>query len=1179
MSPRKDTIKVVPALIVVVAIMLATIPVWRLVRGSMERLREALITQLAQQTGYSISYRRLSPSLLRSLQIHDLRISEGERDIFYSPRIRIFYDLRQLLSSDRLAALKEIRINNSTLVIDNRRERQLLENLFTTYDEDGRACLDDLRITGRNLRVDVGDADLQYGVDDLFFDIAINGCDVALEGRGALTVRDPRLPDELADLQVSLAVDGYTDINLESARADLTIEHLSTPLLELQKQSFRLRYAADQLSIRKVGDDVPLDLVMEASLDSGRLQVQLDTERFEPADFLSLRGGLRPFDLLLAGSYIGSAQLEFDPETQNLSYDVNLEGRVGRPTINDTVTVTVDATGDQRQVDFNSISMRTESGRAQFSGTLDIANLRAEGGLEFSQFGYAGLGSLTGMFDIRQTDQQVIVQSSGVDLGHARLQEIRVAIKPDRLITGVSAAIIFDSQGTKRLNLTADLSNLVDRPSRFEASFEGIDPLDLYHVTGGIFAAANLPALNQLRDNYAFDGRIFVELRGDSLQFATSGMQLYDRSRPQAVLSFSLQGNERGFELPDILLNSADYRLESSIVGNIMDDGAVDIGVDLQLRDVAYRLQTLFVPGRSVIVSGSHATEIEVWFNTADRIVLKAHTEELLIPLSEDRLLLSLDVGGSYRSGQDWSARIEDLTVQYLNDDGERLSETKIAARFDASGGSLENIVFNDSISRLVGSGTIGYSEIVTFNLQLRSQEDAERYDLTARYTDGEIRALLTLADIPLRRLGSSALGGVAQGNLTITGTLASPTIELQFQVIDGLLNTDSFTVSGSALLQDRVVTLRGINLRYFDIDIRVIEGGYDLRSGRLTITTRVAQTTMASTVDNNSDDAIDLLIQITTQLAPWDATAPLSFGIPTRVDIEIDGIRVGDERQRWDFVVQRRRQAYTISGAPGDALIGRLFDDGRFTLQGLMPLPVRFRADGTIADGRIEVDIIDFEAYPAELTRIIDLGILRFTGGRLSGVMRIVGPITDPDFYGTLFADGARAEMDFIPDPIGPTSGFLVLQGKILQVYRFDAHVEDSAASVEIEVVFDHWRPVEFRVEVEVTEEQRVHVDYVFGRIHVEGYVGANLLVLGKQQSSSSGAAVPFDIAVEGTIIARDGTILVLSEEAEQPREAPAVISLALDMVSGNAAKLCLAVERVSGYSRRCGSRADPAS
>jgi len=165
---------------------------------------------------------------------------------------------------------------------------------------------------------------------------------------------------------------------------------------------------------------------------------------------------------------------------------------------------------------------------------------------------------------------------------------------------------------------------------------------------------------------------------------------------------------------------------------------------------------------------------------------------------------------------------------------------------------------------------------------------------------------------------------------------------------------------------------------------------------------------------------------------------------------------------------------------------------------------------------------------------------IFTFTTGSAQGILRIIGPINDPDWIGYL--DVANAEMEFSPSPdtVKPLNSRLIFDGKSFSLPRTTSFSGDTKIEGEGFFYIDHWRPEGVELIFYAEEYPGVHVSYPFDTVFVDGYATGAVRV--RSDSTTT--------RLDGKIRANSCRITLQRQERDQPvSEGRPAIPLSVDM------------------------------
>jgi hypothetical protein len=219
------------------------------------------------------------------------------------------------------------------------------------------------------------------------------------------------------------------------------------------------------------------------------------------------------------------------------------------------------------------------------------------------------------------------------------------------------------------------------------------------------------------------------------------------------------------------------------------------------------------------------------------------------------------------------------------------------------------------------------------------------------------------------------------------------------------------------------------------------------------------------------------------------------------------------------------------------------LYENGEFEGSTRAPLPLAFDAIGILERGQIEVDFVDVRGDMGRLWGILDVPGFAITGGSATGSLRIVGPVNDPDFYGTLLATNVTAELDILQDELGPARTFVVFDEKQMNVRQSVVSVGDGGADVSMTALFSRWIPEVYEVRIETVPGSPVPVANQFGDIEVDGYAAGSILV-----SGDTGG-----VRITGDVTASPMRITLSDQQELQPEDSePSELSVDITVRTG---------------------------
>ncbi|NBF41833.1 MAG: hypothetical protein GVY14_15595 [Spirochaetes bacterium] len=1130
-NPAPHRIHLSEILVIVTLALLTAVlfgPVQSFFNARMEEFKQEMITELEDRVGRSISYSSISPSVLRAVEIRGLVINGNtdERDALVEiERLRLFYRPLRLLLGRSDAAAAELRIEDTDFHIDRRRDEdviRLIRRVTTGSDgtDSDRGDRPVFELSGRNVSITYQDANRLYEVDDVFFQSTITEDEVAVEWESTVSARLGDAEGSVSEIRGRVKLQGSVQPDTNEAHLRVALPWVTTPVFRVRNQSFDFAYDDSGAAIHKLQNNDPVDLTIRTDADFDQLQLELLAESFVPQDIMSLRGPLSPFNPWLLGEMSGEAQLSYSRRSGALSYSADLSGRTNNRDLPEQVSLDVRVTGDETAADVEELSVRPDRGELRFSGSLAFPDLVPTGAVSLFGFSYGPVSSpLSGVLRVSGTDSGgIAARSSRLSYGRVVIHDVELAADTAaQAATSYEASLSFDEDGTSAVTL----SGSAEEGQRASAMVRlvRVPALSVYDIAGELVEVPAEP--REALESVVLDARADLTMEDGAYEVEVpyvSAQDLDDRSR---FISFGLSRTERSFEIRHLSAGFGGQRLRGRLAADVESSDRIDFDSELSVNGREYVLEGVYRPGRSVDLSVAQGLDAQVYFNRSGEVVFAARANEVPLPSADASRTLSFRVGGSFFSLAQWTARVEELTVRNPTGAGSALS---LAAEAGPDGGTISRFAYRDGVSRLKGEGAIEFADNVSPRLTLdaATPDGNERYELSLVYENGSLNGTVAVTQSPLRRISGDPIRGSLDATVDLETLLADPRVTVQFETQDATFNADSISAQGTLRVTERALVMNRVNLRYLTRTVSDARGTLDLETGEMTLSASIENQ------ETDEDSRVKALIRAAFAAPALPLSVSAVATTPFDAVVRLSGIDFPEGREEpWEFQVERSLGELTVAGGPDDSIAARVATGGEFRVEVRDPLPIRFLAAGVLTAGEIEANVTNVFLDVAEFGAPVEGETISLVGGRFSGAIRVVGPVNDPDFYGTLEATGVESRIDFIAERIGPASTFVVFQEKIVEINRFRVPAGEGTGIVAGTLILNRWAPEEFRLRIEIPDDPGIRVAYNFGGLYVDGYGRGDLKIQG----------APGRVDVSGSILV-DQTSLTLAEQVERPEK-----------------------------------------
>ncbi|MFW5688074.1 MAG: hypothetical protein ACOC1U_00760, partial [Spirochaetota bacterium] len=1052
------------------------------IRAELERrfatIKDQAVTELENLIGREVTYSSVSPSILRYLSVRDLTI-HGRRgepaDLLTVGRLRVYYRPLRLLQGRYSEAFSEIRIENTELTLDTRSETDLTalladilggstggtraegadgssaeadpESRAPTGESTAAASLadllpDDFLVSGRNIHLDIRSSIGRLDTERLFFSTTLADETISVRVQGDARLRDT--PDSIPVSGIGGRLEAFGTINVATGDTllEVSLPELTSDLATLRSQVLQVRFSNGVLEARNVQNRDPIDIYVRYIDAEGELYARVLADGYRLSDLVQLEGGYAALNRYLRLPIRGQANATVTPDSLEFGGSILTEV-TGFPEIpQGDLTLRFD--GDAEGVSIDELVYDAPIGRAEYRGDIQLAPLRPSGVLSVRDLRYGNAQPLTLTARLSSFANVIRLETDPFRYAGTPIESVRGSLAMESE-PRAEVTIDLGPGGASRLEIeTLHEPDGTLRSARVDARH--VRPEPLLRIQDAILPDLSVPDLSMLPDSTVVDARAIVDLT-DGLSVDVPLFYAFDSAIPSDHLSFSLAYDDGDLLVRDVTAGYHGYSGRGDFSALVRNGGTIAFESDVVVEDVAYRFSGVLDPSNSLAIRGLYDVDARFYFGERGELIFRA-SGDIPLPLQgPDESSLAFAANGYYFSPDDWTVNVDDLDARGVPIATVPSARIGVRGSFSDSGGRIARLSYSDAFSELTGNGEVSWdlpSPSGTVALVL-SETDAgpspaeapsdapagndqpEAYEISASLADGRLDASASLQSLPIRRLGIETVRGALTGGIQVAGPPDALSTRVSGALVDGRFNTDPVELRATVEIDPDAIRVVDASGRYVRSRAEGVSGVLSTADGSLSLSGTVVQpgeegdVPVGVQVAGAFEDLRDLA---DVAESDFNGTVLLS-DLPVQEDLP----------SAWEFRIARAAGTTSISGGPNDAIVASLGPDGAFEGRFGSPIPIRFDAVGFLEGGSIEADLTNVWADVPRLWSIIATPDFIFTGGVGTGSVRIVGPVNDPDFYGTLVAEDVTADLSIIPDTLGPARTFLVFDEKILTV------------------------------------------------------------------------------------------------------------------------------------------------
>ena len=752
--------------------------------------REDTIANLFQTLDYDISYRDISPSLLRAFEVRDLAISNrGASDdpLVFIRHLRLRYSLSRLvISRDPVAALREI---------------QLVDSDFTLDLEGDRG----LGILLQALSVAVSGGDDSLGPTELPpMNLAGANLGVVIEGRGTRVELRELYFRVRAGERLRITASGNVAALLSStvSPALLGNEFLGNRLPDHRQRRGRLQFGrrhrsrtgVDCLFVRRRPADAAGDVRCRQPAGSqgqgspsARGAVHVRPEQRTHRTAVRGRGPATGGCGAVRRRRSGAGGAAGGGSHRKRALDSGPGGRnelrrrpqradpagAGRP----ATEVVVAATGDGERLVVSRLDARMEQIGVQFVGDVLLDPIAPQGDLIVATApDLLGGVPLNARLTLRRNGSGIDLRGDSMTLGDTAVRGFEANLSPAgsgqprfryraRMALEQDAADSISSEECSTFGLALTWASRLASPTLPPAPCTASPRPGSAPAVAGHYAGAAARKRHGVRQ-HRLRRRATWPLDGA-------------RARPRRTrdrLRFRLGREGEDWLLDDLAAQWDGFRMQGDATVTPVEE-SLELAANFTVNDEPLFLRVTHRAGEGLTASGSHQLSLDADYPAAGGISFRGSVIELPMPWSAEHppLKATMAFSGAVGESAEWSLRSDAVTVAGIPFLDRRGAELEFGFRASANGVSFDPVSLRDGESELTGSGSVTYGggqEALAGRLALADAAGYERISIAASLDRGNLDGSAEIHGVPLARVGEFPVSGDLRATVTASGPM-----------------------------------------------------------------------------------------------------------------------------------------------------------------------------------------------------------------------------------------------------------------------------------------------------------------------------------------------------------------------------------------------------------------------
>ncbi|MBN1412467.1 MAG: translocation/assembly module TamB domain-containing protein [Spirochaetales bacterium] len=1102
-------------------------------------LKQDLITYFEKKLDKKILYQSISPSILMTIEIRDLRIvdkTDLHSDLYRIKKLQVTYNLFQLLfSPDPLDSVGEVRLENSLFKFALS-EAQPLDLSIFDYN---------FKISGSNIGFDITTDKYNMNISDCFFDFE------SMDGSLKLDCRKGKskivfLNDENTDnfwMFSNFKLRGTFNSDLQYSELFVNFLTFSSPYFALKKQTFQVTLKDNIIDVRKIMDKAPLDVQFLYDLNTEDIMVKFETEKMRFSDMITLSGPLHSYNKWLESSVTSDGKLTANLKNNTLDYvvksDIDTPDFLGLSRI----SIRSDISGDEKQISFNPLKIKARQGFLEFMGNILYENFFPEGILHLVDVKMIPGKELDASFDLKRQTNRLYLKSVKLSIGATSLDMFTVELYP--IVDGLGFDMLASFAGSENDTLSTK-GNVLFQPVldvRTETSIRNVSAASFYRLIAPTSFYSGYA--DDFFADYTVDTNFTFNTDFTTYDAVSPGFKMQDSKNKDNFFSLGFRISNEKIAFRDLNFNWNRYTFKGDADFDFHKSGRMDFVTAATVNDIPYALNGKYLPSQGLFITGSYELDVAVIFSGNNDFTFNARAAKFPLPLrmDEDRIVYSsFNMNGIFPASGKWQIVSPETRIHNIPLLNSKHNSLDVSFTLNKEEFYLNSMVFEDEISALLGSGRVKFPAAVDSDLSgdvyLRNERTDEAYHLLALMNRSRLDFHCEFSKAPTERIGKLPFTGVLTGTVNASGEFSSLKMGGKVALEGGRIYTDPLDLRFAFDLNSQELSVRDLYLNYINITLAGGEGALNLESGTISLTSTCEMNWFSknvhSTLNYMGNFAIDGEAQTLDKILQGNLKSTLY----------VTGLSVDkEELAPWSIDINQSNGLFSLSGGPDNAVRAAIDGNGEFFFHLIPPFPIVITMNGVIRENDIDATIENVWVNSTVLNVVLANDMIRFVKGYAKGNnLKIKGIVTDPDYAGKLDVTNLKLSFSLLDQEIKPISAILRIENRYLKMPTLRIKVGDGVLLGNAQFAIERWIPKDFRFKLTTDEITGVHIVNNMGPVLVEGYAKGDVEIYGTSEN----------VSIEGSLRVRDCKIALNNESRAKAGQNTLDLNTKLDILLG---------------------------
>ncbi len=1121
-------------------------PVYKTLDSLMHEAESELLSSISSKTNLSISYDSLSPSVLMSITVKNIRvfeISTGD-EILYIKKVSIGYNILNVIKKDFEHVFSKVTVSGVQFHFDKNRYKTLLERLkknppkdgegheFSVRAEEGSLTKDQKTLVKKIMSmfpsdIQVKDVSVLYNDLNKSVSVKINKLNLLKQWDGNISMSCPSgyvfaviSSSKTRTFGTRFNFTGKLVNGFSGSSMIISFDQYPKADVTVYKTQFLIHYRDQCLYARSTQQVHPYKIFARYDFSSSDFSTDLDIKNLIIPNVLKFSVSNKKIkDFLYSGlSFSGTVK----GNTAKKTYSWNGTGGL---TIPDSIlkggeNIQFTALGNNSRLKIQSLTAKGTFLDGYASGIYEVGSHKPSGSITVNRCTLPNGNSISAEVYLEALNKKIQAFIPQLYLGDQKFTALEATFAPSK----GKIPFIFEmsdyshSEYEKPAGLKISGTYLTGKNKNLSATVS-IDSLFLDSVAN---VAAFFSRQEKQQKIKKIARKLSPYITSDEVSFSTDFKSVSFKA-PFALLAntrknkqmafFAFEGNERSLQISDFNIIFGKHTVQAKLGMDISpEDRQVSFNSSFEINNVPYNFNGAYMLGKWLNVQGSYG--IDIIANLENGMHGTAKIASLPIAFSSLIFKISTETEFDCKSVYDFLVKITSLQIELEEHKLNRSPKLTFMGTVDSEGLVFSAINFSDVSTSSSGSGYVrwnvyeGILNSVNASLSAGNELTSELFSFEGTFSnpmgktlsketlmkDCYFNAVTQIRNFPLIRcIPRQYADDTFNGTVLASGTAENPYVSVNIDSLSAQYGTKPVIVKGKAELIEGNVSVPDFKLSWGNIKLADVKGNLNIKefnataSGNLSLSIlggRIVKIPLDIVMKNTDDSRV--------KPNGKKKYVPEKFVITGDSSVSAEGLINGSVPVHAE--VRKDGKLITFASDESMGVTGSyVMKQGAFACDIPSDKPLHGNAKGVIRKGKIDLTIKDIFCNFVRFKELVNTNFFAVYDGILSGRISITGFTSDPTLDGALLARDFEFNLPLvIPNHLRTKNLLITFDDNQLEVTESKFMVAGDLLSASALLVLDRWGVSSFSLNAKTLGDGVLPVNMNVPNVGVQGNASA---------------------------------------------------------------------------------------